>query len=89
MHKLCVYIEENSLLDPDQYSFRAGHSTVDHLLSTYDDISFTTGKDHRYFFAKAFDTACHTVLPSKERCLGSKDLLIDWIQYFFVTEVCK
>ena len=34
VRRLCVYLEEISLLDPDLYGFRTGHSTVDKMLST-------------------------------------------------------
>ena len=87
VRKFCVYLEANSLLDPDQHGFDARYSTVDQLLSTYNDTSIMMDQGNSinllfFDFAKAFVTICHSVLLSNLCCLGIHDELIDWKQYY-------
>ena len=62
--QLRVYLEENSLLKPEQYGFRKGSSTLDQLLDIYDKM--VTGLDDRMVtkllfldVSKAFDKVWH------------------------------
>ena len=36
---LTAYLDEHNMLSQQQYGFRSGYSTVDQLISTYNDIS--------------------------------------------------
>ena len=81
------YLDENGLLNKYQYGFRAGHSTVDQLIDTYDDITLMLDEyqmvDLVFFdFSKAFDTVCHSVLLQKLHCIGIRGDIVSWIKGF-------
>ena len=84
---LYAYLENNSLISSEQFGFRAGHSTVEQLLLTYDDITkmVDSGKtvDLMFFdYSKAFDTVCHAILLDKLQCIGIVGHLLTWIEMF-------
>ena len=62
-----------------------GHSTVDHLNMTYEDITLKsdmglTNDLILFDFAKAFDAVIHKLLLIKLRCLGIDGMLLQWIE---------
>ena len=81
------YLNENGLISRYQYGFRAGHSTVDQLIDTYNDITLMLDDykivDLVFFdFSKAFDTVCHSILLQKLNCIGIRGDIISWIKGF-------
>ena len=81
------FLDEHCLISTEQFGFRAGCSTVDQLLLTYNDV--TQMLDHRetidlifFDFQKAFDVVNHQILLQKLSCLGVCGNLLNWIQYF-------
>ena len=88
------FIETNSLISPHQFGFRSGHSTVDQLLLTYNDVSSMVDRgrtvDLVFFdFSKAFDVVCHHVLIEKLTRLGITGPLLIWIEYFLTRRRMK
>ena len=84
---LTEFISENSLLSEHQFGFRSGHSTVDQLLATYNDITgyIDQGKviDLLFFdYSKAFDKVRHIILLQKLSDLGICPQILNWISYF-------
>ena len=83
---LTEFISENSLLSEHQFGFRSGHSTVDQLLATYNDITgyIDQGKvvDLLFFdYSKAFDKVRHIILLQKLSDLGICPQILNWISY--------
>ena len=92
--RLVEYLEENSLLDSNQFGFRSGHSTVDQLLLTYTEITSMVDSgmsvDLIFFdYAKAFDTVCHGILLTKLRYLGIHGHLLNWIEFFLTNRTMQ
>ena len=84
---LTEFISENSLLSDYQFGFRSGHSTVDQLLATYNDVTgyIDQGKvvDLLFFdYSKAFDKVRHVILLQKLADLGICPQILNWISYF-------
>ena len=84
-----AHLSENLLIDVNQFGFRSGHSTLDQLLLTYNDVSLLSdaGKtvDLVFFdFMKAFDKVIHNIVLEKLACIGADPDLICWIKTFLV-----
>ena len=78
------YVNNNNLLDVNQYSFRSGKSTEDQLLFTYNDITKWVDHGHNadlilFDFSKAFDVVVHDFLVQKLLKLGIRGKILDWI----------
>ena len=91
---ITAYLEDNHILSPNQFGFRAGHSTVDQLLLTYNDITNMVDNgevvDLLFFdYSKAFDTVCHRVLLQKLSCLGITGEVLNWIEVFLTSRSMK
>ena len=61
---LTSYLEENSLISLQQFGYRKGHSTVDQLILTHEDITLKSDMGLTtelifFEFAKGFDTVIH------------------------------
>ena len=85
--QLRSYLETNSLLNPNQFGFRSGRSTIDQLLLVYNTVSKNTDlggvTDVILFdFSKAFDVVCHDIMISKLKAIGLGGSLLDWISSF-------
>ena len=84
---LTSYLEDNTLLSPEQFGFRAGRSTQDQLLLTYDFVSERMDAEDTvdvilFDFSKAFDVVIHDFLIDKLRCLGIQGAILQWITEF-------
>ena len=81
------YLNENSIISDHQYGFRAGHSTVDQLILTYNEISTALDNgnptDLIFFdFSKAFDLVNHVILLVKLHHIGIAGQVCEWIAAF-------
>ena len=86
------YASDNDLLTKDQFGFRAGHSTEDQLLLTYNEISHFLDNGFNvdlilFDFSKAFDVVCHTLLLEKLSKLGITGNILSWIREFLIGRV--
>ena len=86
---LYQFLEENNLLDNQQFGFRPARATEDQLLLTYNDVSEGLDRGHMvdlifFDFKKAFNVVCHTILLEKLRCIGIQGHLITWLQDFLM-----
>jgi hypothetical protein len=86
---LNLYLEDNSILSDHQYGFRSGHSPVEQLILTYNDVShwFDMGSCVNlilFDFSRAFDRVNHGVLLEKLGCIGIGGSLLQWIANFLV-----
>ena len=85
--QLRSYLEDNSLLNSNQFGFRTGRGTIDQLLLAYNTVSINTDlggiTDVILFdFSKAFDVVCHGLMIEKLKSIGLQDNLLDWICSF-------
>ena len=86
---LTDYLESNSLLSNDQFGFRAGRSTEDQLILTYDYLSDSVERGFTVFlvlfdFSKAFDVVDHVLLLTKLKLVGVGGRLLGWLADFLV-----
>ena len=70
VRRLTSYLEENSLIYHQQFGFRQGHSTLDQLIMTCEDITLKSDMglttDLIFLeFAKSFDKVIHELLLIK------------------------
>ena len=84
---LMDYLQENHILSDHQYGFRAKFSTVDQLISTYNDVTGMVDQgrvvDLVFFdYSKAFDSVPHGVLLDKLYNLGIDGNILHWIRGF-------
>ena len=89
---LMTYLEENNILTSHQYGFRAGYSTIDQLIVTYDDVTLDidSGRSVNLIFfdyAKAFDKVSHRLLLMKLVDIGICPQLVNWIGEFLMQRV--
>ena len=84
---LTSFLEDNALLDDNQFGFRSGRSTMEQLLLVYSEVS----KIHDeggiadvilFDYSKAFDVVCHDILISKLFHLGVRGNILQWISSF-------
>ena len=88
--QLYEYLESNHILSDHQFGFRAGRSTMDQLLLTYDDISLWLDGGRvvdliLFDFSKAFDVVSHSILLAKLVLLGVDRQLSILIESFLIT----
>ena len=81
------YISVNNLISREQFGFRKGHSTIDQLILTYEDVTrWCDGGavvDVVFFdFEKAFDRVSHSIILSKLEHLGVCGPVLKWIEHF-------
>lgn len=91
---LNVFLEDNSLLDSNQFGFRAGRSTMDQLLLVYSDVSRRVDEGGvmdviLFDYSKAFDVVCHDILLAKLHHLGIQGRVLDWISSFLFDRSMK
>ena len=87
VNHLTDYLQLNNILTPQQYGFRANFSTVDQLISTYNDITgmIDQGQVVDLVFmdySKAFDSVCHQTLLNKLHSIGIQGCLLGWMEVF-------
>lgn len=85
--QLYEYLENNSVLSPHQYGFRAGRSVEEQLLYCYDYVTklFDGGcsVDVVFFdYRKAFDVVDHAILIEKLSCIGINGVVLQWFRDF-------
>ena len=86
---LTEYFESSLILSEDQFGFRAGRSTEDQLLLTYDYLTGCIEDGYVAFlvlfdFSKAFDVVDHVLLLTKLKLVGVGGRLLGWISDFLV-----
>ena len=91
---LISYLQDNNILTPHQYGFRAKFSTIDQLISTYEDVTEMVDRgrvvDLIFFdYSKAFDCVPHYVMLSKLYCLGIDGNVLNWIRGFLSNREMK
>ena len=84
---LTSFLEENVLLDENQFGFRSGRSTMEQLLLVYSEVSKITDEGGvadviLFDYSKAFDVVNHSILISKLHCLGIRGNVLDWVSSF-------
>ena len=90
------HIDEHDLLNPDQFGFTAGHSTVQQLVRVADVISSNTQRKYvtgmvSLDLSKAFDSVWHDAFPLKLLQLKFPTKIIKFIssylsqRYFYVS----
>ena len=88
------YLDSNNIISKQQFGFRAGNSSVDPLILTYNDISFSTDCSKStdlvlIDFSKAFDLVNHTILLNKLQLIGITGQIFDWISSFLTDRSLK
>ena len=86
-NSLVPYLESNGLMNPHQFGFRAGRSTMDQLLLVYDSVSKRTDEGAitdviLFDFSKAFDVVVHQLLLDKLLRLNISGNILQWISSF-------
>ena len=94
VRRLYEYLEENLILNDNQFGFRQGRSTSEQLLLTYSEVSkwYNDGiiADLVFFdFRKAFDVVNHSVLMCKLQCFGICGNLLGWIGDFLSGRIMR
>ena len=94
VNHISEYLEDNHLLSDHQYGFRSKYSTVDQLISTYNDITTMVdqGKivDLVFFdYSKAFDSVCHSTLLVKLQQIGIRGYILEWIRGFLTGRMMR
>ena len=84
---IMAYLETNGLLNPHQFGFRAGRSTMDQLLLVYDSVSKRTDEGEvtdviLFDFSKAFDVVVHELMIEKLISIGIGGTVPRWIVSF-------
>ena len=92
--ELMSYLESQELLNPHQFGFRSGRSTVDQLLLVYDMVSRqtdlgTVNEVILFDFSKAFDVVVHDLIIDKLFSLGIRSRLLKWITSFLKDRVMR
>ena len=88
-NSLVPYLETHDLLNPHQFGFRTGRSTMDQLLLVYDSVSKQVDKGAvsdviLFDFSKAFDVVVHSLMIEKLSNLGIQGNILKWITSFLV-----
>ena len=86
-HQIVAFIEENSLMNPNQHGFRTGRSCLSQLLQHFDRLSDLLEKGHNVDIiyldlAKAFDKLDYLVTLQKLYNFGIVGKVFSWIQAF-------
>ena len=96
LKRMLEHIDEHDLLNPDQFGFTAGHSTVQQLVRVADVISSNTQRKYitgmvSLDLSKAFDSVWHDAFPLKLLQLKFPTKIIKFIssylsqRYFYVS----
>ena len=83
------YINSSSILSPQHFGFRPGHSTTEQLLMVYEYVSERMDKGETvdlvlFDYSKAFDVVPHSILIDKLKNLGIEREVLLWISSFLM-----
>lgn len=94
--QLRKYLEANEILNPNQFGFRAKHSTTQAMLCTIkhlQEMKYKKNKTNSIFLdlSKAFDTVPHDILLKKLQKIGIKDKELLWFKNYLSNrnQFCK
>ena len=85
--KLWTFLDENNIINENQFGFRASHSTAHALISATENLYKSLDNDLHTLgifidFSKAFDTVNHSILCSKLEHYGIQDNMLKLIESY-------
>ena len=85
--QLSLYLEVNKILNPNQFRFQKGRSTV-HALTKIMNFLAESFNDNKFVVAvfldykKAFDLVSHDILLKKLEKIGIKGIYLNWFKTY-------